>query len=43
MWLGKSSEFYNRSITSWLQGNNIKMYSTHIEEKSVFGERFIET
>ena len=33
MWLGRSSEFYNRSITSWLQDNNIKMYSTHIEEK----------
>ena len=25
----KGSEFYNRSMKSWLQNNNIEMYSTH--------------
>ena len=25
----KASKFYNRSLKSWLQGNNIEMYSTH--------------
>ena len=37
------SEFYNRSQNSWLQGNNIEMYSAHNEEKSVFAERFMKT
>ena len=27
----------------WLQGNDIEMYSTHNEEKSVVAERFIRT
>ena len=31
----KGSAFYNNSIKSWLQENNIEMYSTHNEEKSV--------
>ena len=30
IWLNKGSEFYNRSMKSWLQDNNIEMYSTHI-------------
>ena len=30
------SEFYNRSMKSWLQDNNIEMYSTHNEGKAVF-------
>ena len=25
IWVDKGSEFYNRSMKSWLQGNNIKM------------------
>ena len=28
IWLDKGSEFYNRSMKSWLQDNNIGMYST---------------
>ena len=41
-WLGKGSEFYNRSLTSWLEKNDIEMYSTHNEGKSVVAaERFI--
>ena len=39
----KESEFYNRSMKSWLQENDIKMCSTHNEGKSVIVERFIRT
>ena len=28
IWVDKNSEFYNRSMTSWLQVNDIEMYST---------------
>ena len=37
----KGSEFYNRSIKSWLQNNDVEMYSKHNERKSVVAERFI--
>ena len=43
IWVEKCSEFYNRSIKLWLQDNNIEMYSTHNELKSVASERFIRT
>ena len=36
IWADKGSEFYNRSMKSWLGKNCIKMYSTNNEEKSVF-------
>ena len=39
----KGSEFYNRSMKSWLESNVIEMYSTHNEGKSVVTERFIKT
>ena len=39
----KGSEFYKRSMKSWLQDNNIEMYSKHNEGKSVVAERFIRT
>ena len=39
----KESDFYHRSVNSWLQDSNIEMYSTHIEGKSVVAERFIIT
>ena len=29
-------------MKSWLQDNDIEMYSTHIKEKSVVAERFIK-
>ena len=38
--VNKSSEFYNRSMKSWLEKNEIDMYSTHNEGKSVIAERF---
>ena len=39
----KGSEFYNRSMKSWLEKNDIEMYSTHNEGKSDVAERFIIT
>ena len=39
--MDKDSQFYNRRIKSWLQDNDIEMYSTHNEEKSVIAGRFI--
>ena len=41
IWVDKASEFYNRSMTSWLQDNDIRMYLTRNEGKFVVGERFI--
>ena len=29
----KGTEFYNRSIKSWLQNNDIERYSTHNEKR----------
>ena len=43
IWVDKGSEFYNKSIKSWLEKNVIEMYSTHNERKSVVAERFIRT
>ena len=31
IWVDKGSEFYNRSMKSWLEKNAIEMYSTHDE------------
>ena len=42
-WVDKGSEFYNSSFKKWLQGNDIAMYSTPNEGKSVVTERFIRT
>ena len=43
IWVDKRNEFYNRSVKSWLHDNDIEMYSTHSEGKSVVAERFIRT
>ena len=43
MWVDKGSEFYNRSIRLWSEKNDIEMYSTHKEGKSVIAEGFIRT
>ena len=37
----RGSEFCNRSMESFLQNNDIEMYSVHNEGKSVKAERFI--
>ena len=36
-----NSKFYNRPMKSWFEKNDIEMYSTHNERKSVIAERFV--
>ena len=43
IWVDQSSEFYNQSFKDFLKINNIEMYSTYNEGKSVVAERFIRT
>ena len=43
IWVDKGSEFYNMSFKKWLRDNNIEMYSTNDERKSVIAERIIRT
>ena len=43
IWTYQGSEFYNTHFKEWLIDNNIEMYSTHNEGKSVVAERFIRT
>ena len=43
IWVDKGSEFYNAYFRKWLRDNDIVMYSTHNEGKSVVTERFIRT
>ena len=43
IWVDKGSEFYNAYFKKWLRGNDIVMYSTHNEGKSVVAGRFIRT
>ena len=43
MWVDQGSEFYNNSFKDFLKMNNIEMYSTFNEGKSVVAERFIKT
>ena len=38
IWVDKGSEFYNAYFKKWLRDNDIVMYSTHSEGKSVFAE-----
>ena len=42
IWVDKGSEFYNAYLKKWLR-DNVVMYSTHNEGKSVVPERFIRT
>ena len=43
IWVDKGPEFYNAYFKKWLRDNDIVMYSTHNEGKSVIAERFIKT
>ena len=43
IWVDKGSEFYNAYFKKLLRGNDLVMYSTHNEGKSVVTERFIRT
>ena len=42
-WIDQGSEFYNQCSKDFLKINNIEMYSTFNEGKSVVAERFIRT
>ena len=43
IWVDQGSEFYNDTFKDFLKTNNIEMYSTFNEGKSVVAERFIRT
>ena len=43
IWVDEESEFYNNSFKKMLKNDDIEMYSTHNERKSVVPERFIRT
>ena len=43
IWVDQGGEFYNKLFKTFLRINNIKMYSTYNEGKSVVAERFVRT
>ena len=43
IWVDKGSEFYNAYFTKWLRDNDIVLYSTPNEGKSVVAEQFIKS
>ena len=43
IWVNQGSGFYNKPFTDFMKINNIEMYSTFNEGKSVVAERFIKT
>ena len=43
IWVDQGSEFYNNVLKKWLSDNDVIMYSTYKEGKSVVAERFIRT
>ena len=42
MWVDKGSEFYNRSMKSWLQHNDIEIYRAHNKGKSAAVQSLLE-
>ena len=43
LWDDQGWEFYNKFMEEWLGNNNVSMYSTHNEGKSVVAERLLKT
>ena len=43
IWVDQGSELYNKYCKAWAKSNDIIMYSTFGESKSVVVERFIRT
>ena len=43
IWVDQGGEFYNNVFEKWLSDNDMIMYSTYNEGKSVVAERFIRT
>ena len=42
LWVDQEREFCNKLMPEWLDNNDILMYSTHTEGKSVIAERFLK-
>ena len=42
LWVDQGREFCNKLMQEWLNKNDILMYSTHNEGKSIIAERFIK-
>ena len=43
LWFDQGREFHNILMQEWLENNDILLYFTHNEAKSVIAERFIKT
>ena len=43
IWVDQGGEFYNNVFEKWLSDNDINMYSTYNEGKSVVAQRFVRT
>ena len=43
IWVDQGGKFYNNVFEKWLSDNDIIMYSTYNEDKSVVAERFVRT
>ena len=43
IWVDQGSKVYNKFFKKLLKGNNIEMYSTHNEGKSVVAQKFKKT
>ena len=43
LWIYQGRKFHNKLLQEWLDNNDILMYSTHNEGKSVIAERFTKT
>ena len=43
LWVDQGRGFYKKLMQGWLDNNDILVYSTHNECKSVIGERFRKT
>ena len=43
LWVDQGRDFYNKPKQEWLDNNDILMYSTHSEGKSVIADRFMKT
>ena len=43
LWIYQGRKFHHKLLQEWLDNNDILMYSTHNEGKSVIAERFTKT
>ena len=43
LWVDQGRDFYNKFMQEWLDNNDILIYSTHNEDKSVIAKMFVKT